>query len=431
MPTASLFRRGTARPRALCLIGLLLTGGVLLTCTEQADGQKAEQIVVVPACARPLQVAVDVPAGAVEEPSRAEGWRLSEIGGQRATAAAQLVPAVVEDGRPAPGAWRLVAEIPPGKAADGPRRFRLEPRDEAARTAFGFEMIGETSIKLSQGKQPVLTYNYGTITDPKVPQDDPRRSRACYIHPLFGLKGEVLTEDFPKDHYHHHGVFWTWPHVGIDGKQYDLWADAGGIKQRLVSWLGRYVGPAAAVLGVENGWFVDGRKVMVERVWMRPFTAVDGARAVDLDLVFIPVDRPVTLWGAGGKSYGGLTVRFRMLPRKDVAITVPSGPAAEDLYETPLAWVDYTATYPDSAGKLGAAIMVPPDHPDYPPTWLTRYYGPQCIGWPGVKPKTFEPGVPIRLSYRIWVHEGAADFDTLKRAYDAYLAARQSRWEQP
>ena len=61
----------------------------------------------------------------------------------------------------------------------------------------------------------MLVYNHGVITDEKVPAKDARRSRACYIHPLWGLNGEVLTDDFPKDHYHHHGVFWAWPHVEI------------------------------------------------------------------------------------------------------------------------------------------------------------------------------------------------------------------------
>ena len=31
-----------------------------------------------------------------------------------------------------------------------------------------------------------------------------------YIHPIYGLDGEVLTEDFPEDYPHHHGIFWAW-----------------------------------------------------------------------------------------------------------------------------------------------------------------------------------------------------------------------------
>ena len=32
-------------------------------------------------------------------------------------------------------------------------------------------------------------------------------SRSNYIHPLYNNDGEIITEDFPEDHLHHHGIF--------------------------------------------------------------------------------------------------------------------------------------------------------------------------------------------------------------------------------
>jgi hypothetical protein len=75
------------------------------------------------------------------------------------------------------------------------------------------------------------------------------------------------------------------------------------------------------------------------------------------------------------------------------------------------------------------AIFIPPDHPNYPPTWLTRHYGALCVGWPGVNGKTFEPGKPIRLHYRIWIHSAVVDVAALKAAYEAYLAGADAHWE--
>ena len=72
--------------------------------------------------------------------------------------------------------------------------------------------------------------------------------------------------------------------------------------------------------------------------------------------------------------------------------------------------------------------MVPPDHPDYPPTWLTRHYGALCVGYPGVRPCTFTPGKPWRLNYRVWIHKNAPDTAVLQRAYDAYLAGLKAKW---
>ena len=56
------------------------------------------------------------------------------------------------------------------------------------------------------------------------------------------------------------------------------------------------------MLGVENGWFVGDRKVMIERVWMQVAKATPTERALDLDFTWIPVDQPITLRGAGGQE---------------------------------------------------------------------------------------------------------------------------------
>ena len=73
---------------------------------------------------------------------------------------------------------------------------------------FLFEDNGKSLTLLENGK-PVLEYRY-TRVDP--PQGAPEKFwRMSYIHPLYGLDGDILTQDFPDDHYHHRGVFWTWP----------------------------------------------------------------------------------------------------------------------------------------------------------------------------------------------------------------------------
>lgn len=360
-------------------------------------------------------------------PEGAATWQLAELGSDLAVPA-QVVPALSPEGLK--GNRRLAVAIPPA-AGERARRFAIRPGPAPAEgSGFRLEDLDDKSLKLWDGDAPLLVYNHGPITAEHVPESDPRRTRSCYLHPLWGLNGEVLTADFPRDHYHHHGIFWTWPHVGIEGQEYDLWADRG-IRQQFVAWLARETGPVAGVIGVENGWFVGDRKVMVERVWIRAYRAVGESRGLDLEFVWIPTDRPVTLWGASGKSYGGLTVRFAPPSAKDPAttITVPSGPTTGDLPDTPLAWADFTSRFGDFAERSGAAVFVHPEHPDFPPTWLTRHYGPLCIGWPGVDPKTFEPGEVIRLDYRVWIHKGSVETAQIEQAYEAYAQGEAIAWE--
>jgi hypothetical protein len=167
---------------------------------------------------------------------------------------------------------------------------------------------------------------------------------------------------------------------------------------------------------------------MTERVWLRVFRSTDAGRAIDVTLTLIPTDKPVTLQGAAGKSYGGLTMRFAPRPRNDTVITVPSGRTDQDLPDTQLAWADLSGTFAEAAGRSGAALMVDPRHPNFPPAWLTRHYGALCVGWPGVAPRTFPPGRPIQLNYRMWIHKDVAE-DALREAYANYGAATEVTWE--
>jgi len=383
------------------------------TSGRAADAPKLE----VSAAAPVLNVAVAAPCNLTDS-----AWCLKRDG--QAVPAA-IVPAIEADGQPAATARDVLTTLSADKL-QGTSRWTLEP---AAKQAGGFSFCERSpaSLQLNEGDQPVLVYNHGTITNESVPKNDPRRSRACFVHPVYGLSGEVLTDSFPKDHYHHHGIFWAWPHVQIDGKEYDLWA-CKNIRQKQLKWLGRQVGPAAAVLGMENGWFVDDKQVATERVWLRVYRAEGDARAIDLSIVLVPCVK-MTLWGAPQKSYGGLSLRYA--PRQETLITVPTGRTKEDLPDTQLAWADLSAKFSGATSASGAAIFVPPAHPNFPPTWLTRHYGILCVGWPGVKPKEFEPNTPVRLDYRVWIHKSLVTPEALATTYEGYKAALAAKWAKP
>ncbi|MDR0328245.1 MAG: PmoA family protein [Planctomycetaceae bacterium] len=317
-----------------------------------------------------------------------------------------------------------------------------------------------------EGTQPILTYQYDAVEHEHVLPNDLRRTAGCYVHPLYGLNGEILTDNAPADHYHHHGVFWTWPHVGLhepDGSvtEYDLWTSDTALKQHFVCWVRKDVAEQTATMEVENGWYVgdpaEGKKIMTERVWIIAHRVLQvgdvTSRAVDFEFRWQPLDKPITLRGSEGKSYGGFSVRFKpfVLAGKNEAersetnrITAPSGIAENDLPETPLAWADYTSHFPrDVTGEAivtldgkpvedavtmfvpkdqpsGASIFVPKSHPDFPPTWLTRYYGPLCVGWPGVKGRTFRPREVFFVRYRVWIHEGTVTVPQIEKAYQEY-----------
>ncbi|HEU0010027.1 MAG TPA: PmoA family protein [Verrucomicrobiae bacterium] len=47
--------------------------------------------------------------------------------------------------------------------------------------------------------------------------------RGAYLHPIRTLSGKVITDDFPPNHIHHHGIWWAWTNTEFDGRKPDFW----------------------------------------------------------------------------------------------------------------------------------------------------------------------------------------------------------------
>ncbi len=290
---------------------------------------------------------------------------------------------------------------------------------------FHFQESDGKTLTLREGEQPVLVYNFGEISRPEIKTAS---ARSSYFHPIYGLDGEVLTDDFPADHLHHHGLFWGWPHVKIGDREFDLWK-MKGIRIDFQRWLAKDATANGAQLGIENGWFVGDEKVLKEEVWLNVHPATTTGRSIDVSLKWTPLDEPITLGGAEGKSYGGLTLRFA--PRKETTITTPRGRTSEDLLISKLPWADLSAKFMGNADPSGIAILVDPRNPDFPPEWMTREYGVLAIGWPGVTPITLPIGKTVNCNYRLWVHRGIPAAAEIQKQHEAYRASLAPRSESP
>ena len=385
-------------------------------------------VLVVPASDEPLYISIPLPGDAHVDASAP--LRLVPVDEARAAEDIRADVIAVEG---SPAKRLLVATVPPSPGgSEAPRRFRLtaDASGGAARKRFALRAASEKSLALDSDGLPLLVYNHGTIGREGVPA---RYDRADYFHPVYGPGGEVLTDDFPKDHYHHRGIFWAWPTIRtVEGKEnaFNSWIPSR-FEYRFERWTCRHAGAAAGAFGAETDWLAGGKPIVRERMLVIAHPALGGTRAIDFELTWTAVGVPVRLKGAGGKSYGGFT--FRAAPRKDTVITGPEGRTKKDLVAKRLPWADISGTFAGPEGKgsvtSGAAVFVAPDHPDFPPTWLTRHYGPLCVGWPGLEEGTLEPGKPVTCRYRMWFHRGIPEADAIQSAYDAYARGFEAHWE--
>ena len=277
------------------------------------------------------------------------------------------------------------------------------------------------TLTLRDGQVEILTYRFSDQLKQGV---DPKYTRSCYIHPLYSLDGTVLTDDFPKDHLHHHGVFWTWPVVKARGQDTQTWhPDTPSLRQYFVRCLKREVKNGAATLSIENVWKLDGNEVVAkETVTLHVFPADDAGRVIDLELVFQAVGGPLELQGSPdqNKGYGGLCIRGAPM-FNGAELTTDQGLLKNDSTNMPFRWADM------SAEELGITIFVSPDHPGFPTTWLIRnsYAGILNVSWPGLKPAVLQPGKPAILGYRLYVHRGDAIAGRVQQAYEKYLSLSQ------
>ena len=279
---------------------------------------------------------------------------------------------------------------------------------------FRIDNVSETSLGIWESDKLVLVYNHGLIGK------SGQTSRASYVHPIYGLDGEALTDDFPADHVYHRGLYWAWPHVTIDGKEVDLWS-LKGIRIDFKKWLKREARADSATLAVENEWIVDDKAVVREEVTLKVHRARGDGRFIDVHLKWTPLGRPLTLRGAEGKSYGGLTLRFA--PRTRTVITTPEGVKKDDLLEAKLLWADLSADFA-GPGMMSGITLVPELSPDSPHTWMTRHYGLLAVGWPGVNAKTFPANRPFTHRATLYIHRHNPEAHELQRVHSDYIRSR-------
>lgn len=257
---------------------------------------------------------------------------------------------------------------------------------------------------------------------------DGKYERSNYIHPLYGLDGEILTEDFPEDHYHHRGVYWTWHQVLIgDVRAGDPWL------ARRFSWQVQ----DAAVLPSGNGvrtvhrWFSPdfaqgAEPILEETAQVSVAPAESDAQLIDFDIHLEALQDGVRLGGSeDDKGYGGFSLRVKMLP--DLRFTAAAGavePARLALDAGD--WVDFSGGFgPEARPRSGVAIIVHPTSAGYPQKWVLRAAATPSMQnpvWPGPAAVAVPPGQVVRLRYRLVIHRGDASRVDLGKLAAAYAA---------
>lgn len=257
--------------------------------------------------------------------------------------------------------------------------------------------------------------------------------RANYIHPLYGLDGDILTEDFPADHPHHRGIFWAWHQVWLgDKKLGDSWAAQDFF------WDVYYakildVDSKSRALQVYVNWKsplwtdADGKKkaFLKETTTMRVHRAQNDIRKIDFEIKLLALEDGMRLGGSEDvKGYGGFTTR---IPLPDgLSLTGTSGPVEPNNLSVEAGpWLDFSGDFGNDGNISGLTILCHNSSPGYPQRWILRRKGSaQNPVYPGRHPILLSRDKPVILRYRLMIHRGKlsrADLDKLQAEYNSEL----------
>ncbi|MDR0713475.1 MAG: PmoA family protein [Bacteroidales bacterium] len=247
--------------------------------------------------------------------------------------------------------------------------------------------------------------------------------RSNYIHPLYGLDGEMLTNDWPDaDHPHHRGIFWAWPEVEYGSQRGDLYA-----LQRVFARPSGNVkcsgGPEYAEIEAENRWIWEEKKA-IAREWatIRAYRASEGRRIIDLTVRIQAVTDSITVATRFTNSYGGLNVRMATPQNQNIAHFADTATAS-----TVRCRADFSGIFESSQSTSGMTILQHKENPEYPGKWVEY----PSLSW--IQPTFPTPNTRYPLSkdkqlvlrYRFIVHQGGKPDDAvLSKQWDDYHSVK-------
>ena len=323
------------------------------------------------------------------------------------TESGSIVPIQRLPGKPPRIAW-ILRDLPAGKT----RSYHLEKIEKPSPVDSTVTCTDDgTRLTLAVDGKPVVTYNHGLLPAPD--GIDPVFAKNGHIHPMQTPSGRLVTDDFPPDHAHQHGIFFAWVNTTFEGRPVDFWNQAkklGSVEhvKILETVSGPVFGQFKVKLRHSDLTAPDGPKPVLEEIWTIRVYNVPDPFLVDLKSEQRCVaDTPLVI---NEYHYGGMGLRGarEWYEQDGSGFLTSTGKTRAGGNHTRARWV---ITHGRSEGQPAAvAVLGHPDNfraPQYVRLHPTKPYfcfAPMVMG-------AFEiaPGKPFVSQYRYATYDGKPD----------------------
>jgi hypothetical protein len=280
--------------------------------------------------------------------------------------------------------------------------------------------MSEQGVLFTQNGDNILFYQ-------RAPKSfDGAYTRNNYVHPLWTLDGDTLTEDYPPDHAHHRGIFWTWHQTYVgDTRLGDAWMCEDfvwDVTDVQVNDTASGAESLTATVLWKSPDFVDAQGDMIPAVQEKTTITVHPRskdyRAIDFDIQLLALQENVRIGGSDDvKGYGGFSPRIKC--PEDLTFVSSTGqvqPQNEAVQAGP--WMNMLGTYSGEA-RTGFAVLCHPDNPPPIDMWILRQTrSMQNPVYPGRDLVPVSSTKPTVLKYRVIVHNGNVDIAALYSDYE-------------
>ena len=286
----------------------------------------------------------------------------------------------------------------------------------------------QEGVLVREGDDPVLFYQRET----KSKQGE--APRANYIHPLYGLDGAVLTEDFPEDPPHHHwhqrGVFWAWHQVLVDGQSMgDMW-DCKDFTWDVHTLKTQYNEDSSMSLLASTYWTsprladAQGKQepFVEEKTTIRVHLVTANYRVIDFYISLRALLPHVMIGGKDDfKGYGGFSVRMK-LPEDLTFVSTDGEVTPTTTMLTAGPWVDISGSLGSNPKEDSLAGIVIMSHFDNPPPvnrWILRKKeSMQNPVYPGRQLVPLSDATSTVLRYRLVIYRGNLSAQKIKTIFE-------------
>jgi hypothetical protein len=280
---------------------------------------------------------------------------------------------------------------------------------------------GDEGIEITEGSSPMLFYQI------KPKSLNGKFERAGYIHPLYSLGGNIMTEDFPDDHPHHHGIYSAWHQIMINDKQIgDGWTgdnitwevtNARLEKSKdLITIRSDVLWKSASGSGAQLPIVKEDLRITVH-------ASTPGYRVIDYDFRLAALVDSLKIGGSDDeKGYGGFSLRLK-LP-KDIRFIANEGEVQPQVLSVDAGpWMNFRGSFDgyDSAAS-GVVVLCHPSNPGSPEQWILRKENSmQNPAFPGRVPVALDKA-GLSFRYRMILYKDLVDEKLIREMFERYSA---------